>query len=233
MRTAIRAVLKQRNFRAGSYRVGYQACTDSSPGASPDPPLCASNARAFERDRSVIGVVGAYQSICSGIELPILGTSAAGPVAMISPSNTYVGLTHGGPQTGPDEPDRYFPTGVRNYVRLTAPDDAQGAALAELAHQLRRHRIYLLDDGDSTSVAMATYVSRGGAAAGRRSGGRRTLEGERPVPDARPHHSRKASRRGRAHGLCVHERRRARHRPSQGVGRPCCIPGFRQLHLCV
>ena len=37
---------------------------------------------------------------------------------MISPINTYVGLTHVGPATAADEPERYRPTGSRNYVRL-------------------------------------------------------------------------------------------------------------------
>ena len=160
MRSAIEAVLRAHHFRAGSFRVGYQSCSDSSPATSPDPPLCAANARAFAADPSVVGVIGAYQSICSGIELPILNAAPTGPVAMISPSNTYVGLTHGGSQTGPDEPERYYPTGVRNYVRLTSPDDGQGAALAELARQLHRRRLFLLDDGDPTGEAMVTYVSR-------------------------------------------------------------------------
>jgi len=160
VRAAISAVLRARGFRAGPFHIGYQACTDSSPATSPDLPLCAANARAFADDASVVGVIGAYQSSCTGVELPILNTSALGAVAMISPANTYVGLTHGGPQTGPDEPDRYFPTGVRNYVRLVSPDDGQGAALAELARQLHRRRLFLIDDGDPTGVAMVTYVAR-------------------------------------------------------------------------
>ena len=160
MRHAMLKVLQERGFRAGPYRVGLQACTDSSPGKSPDLALCAKNAGAYAADASVVGVVGAYQSACSEVALPILAAAHSGPVAMISPTNTYVGLTHEGPQTAPDEPDRFYPTGVRNYVRLEAPDDAQGAALALLARQLGRHRLFLLDDGDPTSEAMVEYVSR-------------------------------------------------------------------------
>ena len=171
METAIRAVLRAHAYKAGSFRIGYQSCSDSEPATSPDPPLCAANARAYAADASVVGVIGAFQSICTGIELPILGTATAGPVAVVSPSNTYVGLTHTGPQTGPDEPDRYFPTGVRNFVRLVGSDDGQGAALAQLALRLGRKRIFVLDDGDPTSAAMANYVQNAARALGLRVAG--------------------------------------------------------------
>ena len=159
MRRAISAVLRERGYRAGPYRVGVQHCTDSSPGDSPSFPLCAANARAYAGNASVIGVVGAYQSSCSEVELPILNAASSGPVPMVSPANTYVGLTHAGPQTLPTEPDQYYPTRVRNYARLSAPDDAQGAALAQLAKQLHRPRLFLLDDGDPTGTAMVQYVA--------------------------------------------------------------------------
>ena len=48
---------------------------------------------------------------------------------MISPSATYVGLTHAGPATAADEPDRYFPTGARSLVRLLGADDYQSAGI--------------------------------------------------------------------------------------------------------
>ncbi|MCX5744510.1 MAG: hypothetical protein NT062_18620, partial [Proteobacteria bacterium] len=51
-----------------------------------------------------------------------------GPVGMVSPANTYVGLTHAGPGTAPGEPGKYYPTQKRNYIRVVAADDFQGAA---------------------------------------------------------------------------------------------------------
>jgi YVTN family beta-propeller protein len=160
IRRAILAVLRERGFRAGRYRVGLQQCTDSSPGQSPDLALATANARAFARNAHVVGVVGTYQSASAMVTLPILDAAPTGPVALISPSNTYVGLTHEGPQTAPLEPDRYYPIGVRNYVRLAPADDAQGAALALLAKQLDRRRLFILDDGDRTGAAMVEYVAR-------------------------------------------------------------------------
>jgi YVTN family beta-propeller protein len=160
IRRVILAVLREQGFRAGRYRVGLQQCTDSSPGQSPDLVLSAANARAFAADAHVVGVIGTYQSASAMVALPILDAAPSGPVALISPANTYVGLTHEGPQTAPLEPDQYYPIGVRNYVRLVPADDAQGAGLALLAKQLDRRRLFILDDGDRTGAAMVEYVGR-------------------------------------------------------------------------
>ena len=44
------------------------------------------------------------------------------------------------------EPDIYYPTGSRNYVRVLPPDDMHGAAHALLAKDLGLRRVYLLQD---------------------------------------------------------------------------------------
>ena len=46
-----------------------------------------------------------------------------GPLLMISPCNTYPGLTR---PFGPGEPDKHYPTGLRNYLRIALTDDLQG-----------------------------------------------------------------------------------------------------------
>ena len=79
---------------------------------------------------------------------------------MVSPANTYVGLTHAGPATAADEPDRHYPTGTRNYVRLVVADDYQSAAVALFLKQLGRKRLYLLNDGEGTGYAGAVYAGR-------------------------------------------------------------------------
>jgi len=150
-------VLAQHGFRAGRYRVAYQACDDSRPNEGADPALCAANARAYALDASLIGVIGAFDSGCTGVELPTLNAAPSGPVPIISPSNTYVGLTHAGPATAADEPDRYYPTGARNYVRLVAADDYQSAGIDLFLKQQGRKRLYLLDDGEGTGYAGAVY----------------------------------------------------------------------------
>ena len=77
---------------------------------------------------------------------------------MISPSATYVGLTHAGPATAADEPDRYFPTGARSFARLLGADDYQSAGIDLFLHHTGHRHIYLLDDGQGTGYAGAAYA---------------------------------------------------------------------------
>jgi DNA-binding SARP family transcriptional activator/ABC-type branched-subunit amino acid transport system substrate-binding protein len=156
---AIQLALHERGFRAGRYAVGYQACDDSA-ATNLETGRCVPNARAYARDPSVIGVIGTFNSDCAKLELPILNRAPGGPVAMISPSNTYTGLTHAGPGAAPGEPDRYMPTGKRSYVRIIAPDDAQGAADALIARRLRVRRAYVLTDGTAYGTGIAAAFRR-------------------------------------------------------------------------
>jgi len=75
---------------------------------------------------------------------------------MISPANTYVGLTHSGPGTAAGEPDKYYPTGKRNYIRIVAADDFQGAADATLAKQLGLKKVFILNDKEAYGQGVAT-----------------------------------------------------------------------------
>ena len=153
---AIQFVLEQRNYRAGKYKVAYQSCDDSTAETGYwDPAKCASNARAYAEDQSVIGVVGTYNSGCAKIEIPILNRAQPGPLAIVSPSNTAPGLTHGGPGAAPDEPDPYYPTGTRNYARIIAADDLQGVANALWAKQLGLKSVFVLNDGETYGRGVA------------------------------------------------------------------------------
>jgi branched-chain amino acid transport system substrate-binding protein len=75
---------------------------------------------------------------------------------MISPANTYVGLTHSGPGTAAGEPGKYFPTGKRNYIRIVAADDFQGAADALLAKSLGVKKVFILNDKEAYGLGVAT-----------------------------------------------------------------------------
>ena len=145
--------------------MAYQECDDSSPAVgTSDPARCFANARAYTADPSVVGMVGPYHSDCARLELPVLDAGPSGPLGAVAPTLTYEGLTRSGPGTEVDEPERYYPTGQRNLVRLTGPDDAQGAALGLLARELGTRRLYLLHDGGPYGYALARYLER---AAGR------------------------------------------------------------------
>ena len=88
--------------------------------------------------------------------LPILNRAPHGPLADISGSNTYVGLTRAvAGTTAPGEPQRYFPGGQRSYARLAPTDDVQGAADALVAQRLGLRRAFVLDDRSPYGTALA------------------------------------------------------------------------------
>jgi ABC-type branched-subunit amino acid transport system substrate-binding protein/predicted Ser/Thr protein kinase len=148
---AIELVLKQHGFKAGRYALGYRSCDDSTKQSGAfDRRTCAANANAYARAEKLVALIGTYNSDCAMIEIPILNRAPGGPVGMISPSNTYAGLTRRGmpaPWGYRGEPGVFYPAGVRNYVRLPPLDDTLGTAHAVLAKQLHLKSVYILDDG--------------------------------------------------------------------------------------
>src|SRR5262249_22062455 len=94
LQAAIRYVHARGGYRAGKYAVAYQACDDSSPQQGAGAlAKCAANAKEYAQDRDVVGLIGTWSSGCSAVELPILNRAPSGPLGLISPSNTNVGLT--------------------------------------------------------------------------------------------------------------------------------------------
>jgi branched-chain amino acid transport system substrate-binding protein len=157
MTEAIKFILKQHNFKAGKYKIGYQSCDDATAQAGKwDSAKCSSNANAYASNKNVYGVIGTFNSGCAEIVIPVLNRAPDGPVAMVSPANTYVGLTHGGPGTAAGEPDKYYPTGQRNYIRIVAADDFQGAADAINAKNLGLKKTYILNDKEAYGLGVAT-----------------------------------------------------------------------------
>ena len=157
MGQAIRYVLStQYKFKAGKYTVGYQECDDSTAQAGRyDPAICSSNARGYASNKQVIGVLGTFNSGCSKLEVPILNRAPGGSVAMISSANTAVGLTHYAPWNDPGEPNIYYPTKKRNYVRVAASDDFQGPAMADFFKKLKKKNVYILQDNTTFGKGVA------------------------------------------------------------------------------
>jgi branched-chain amino acid transport system substrate-binding protein len=137
----IEFVLREREFRAGELRVGYQACNDTVGDAPYDPPTCRRNARAYVDTDDVVGVIGPWNSDCAEVQIPLVSTREAGPLAMISPANTFVGLTRGA------HAQSLYPDGVRSYARIITHDLGQGSAAAHLAQRLGARRVAVVHQG--------------------------------------------------------------------------------------
>jgi ABC-type branched-subunit amino acid transport system substrate-binding protein len=132
----VRLALAQRDFEAGSFSVGYQSCgTSTAQAGSEDFFRCGSLAKALARNLNVVGVFGSFTSFCSYTQIPIANQAPEGPLAMISPSNTYAGLT---------EDDELYPVGTRNYFRLAAAESYHGLAQIALAKELGHDGVFML-----------------------------------------------------------------------------------------
>ncbi|HEU4920625.1 MAG TPA: branched-chain amino acid ABC transporter substrate-binding protein [Candidatus Limnocylindrales bacterium] len=156
---AIRYLLEQADWKAGDHNVAFQSCDDATAQAAQwDSGKCSTNAQAYAANESVIGVIGTFNSGCAAIEIPVLNQAPGGGVAMISPANTYVCLTEGGPGCDDTEPDKYYPTGSRNYARVVAHDAYQGAAVAEFMQSQGVTSVYILNDKEAYGLGVATNL---------------------------------------------------------------------------
>ena len=157
MADAVEFILEQRDFKVGDKTIGYQSCDDSTAQAgSWDSAKCSANARSYANNESVVGVVGTFNSGCAKLEIPVANRAPSGPLAYVSPANTYPGLTISGPGTESGEPDNYYPTGERNYARVVWNDQFQGAADAEFAKSIGLKKVYILTDKETYGQGIAT-----------------------------------------------------------------------------
>ena len=141
---AIRFVLQDHDFRAGKHTVGYRSCDDSTAQSrGVEFRRCAANANAFAAADRLVAVIGPFYSFCAQLMIPILNRAEGGPLALVGPQTNWPNLTRGGEFALPapygyrGEPDVYYPTGERNFVRLAGSGDLQGVALARLAEIAR------------------------------------------------------------------------------------------------
>jgi branched-chain amino acid transport system substrate-binding protein len=153
---AIRLALKEAGGRAGRFDIAYTSLDNSTRAAGNwDPGRCAENATRARRDPATILFIGAFNSGCSAIMLPILNRSN---IPQISPTNTYAGLTARVKGTCCREPGRYSPTGKRTFVRLIPDDRVQGAALATLMRDDGCTKVGLANDKDTYGFTVAEQV---------------------------------------------------------------------------
>jgi branched-chain amino acid transport system substrate-binding protein len=142
---AITLALEEVSFRAGGVTVDYVSADDSTAAQqSWDATQEAANAQAAASDPSVVAYIGPFNSGAARVSIPILCQAG---LAMISPSNTYPGLTKPGLGTA-DEPSKYYPNScVRNYTRVIPADDVQGAVGSAVAANIGATNAYVIDDG--------------------------------------------------------------------------------------
>jgi branched-chain amino acid transport system substrate-binding protein len=150
---ATRFLLDQQDWKAGDYNVALQVCDDATAQAAKwDPDKCSRNAHAYAQNESVVAVHGTFNSGCAAIEIPVLNQAPGGGLLLFSPANTYGCLTE--PCAG-NEPEKYYPSGKRNYARVAPSDPNQGAVMAEFAKSLGINNVYILNDKEAYGLGVA------------------------------------------------------------------------------
>ena len=156
MVNAIKLAIGQRDGKAGNVTIEYESLDDATAQTGQwDAAKCAENAQKAAQDEEIIGWIGPFNSGCAAVQIPILNEAHLG---MISPSNTYVGLTKPGGK--PNEPEKYYPTGERNYARVIVTDDKQGQAGAKLMQEEGWESVYILDDKETYGKGIADQLQQ-------------------------------------------------------------------------
>jgi len=176
MVNAIKLALEQRDNKAGDINIEYEVLDDATAQAGQwDAAKCAENAQSAAQDEEIIGWIGPFNSGCAAVEIPILNEAGLG---MISPANTYIGLTKPGGE--PDEPEKYYPTGERNYARVIVADDKQGKAGVALMLDEGFETVYILDDKETYGKGLADQFQQAAEDQGIDVVGREGIDGSAP-----------------------------------------------------
>ncbi|TMC77962.1 MAG: branched-chain amino acid ABC transporter substrate-binding protein [Chloroflexi bacterium] len=147
---AIRMALDEAGSQVGDFAIDYQALDDGDAAGMWDTAMETTNAQNAAADLTVVAYLGPYNSGAARVSIPILCKAG---LVMVSPSNTYPGLTK--PGTGAaDEPFRYYPTCKRNYARTIPSDDVQGMIAAGWAKTLGATKVYILYDDSPDGKAI-------------------------------------------------------------------------------
>ena len=151
MNKAIDMKLKEVNYKVGTVPIKFTPLDDATAQAGKwDEGKCTQNMTSLATDKQVVVMIGPMNSGCAQVQVKIANTAG---LAMISPAATSVGLTKAGGDPG--EPDKYYPNGVRNFLRTAMADDLQGKAAAKWAKDLGKTKAFVLNDKETYGKGLA------------------------------------------------------------------------------
>jgi branched-chain amino acid transport system substrate-binding protein len=156
MVNGIRLAVQEHDSRAGGFEIAYTSLDDSTAQAGTwTPEATSANARRAAQDDSAVAYIGEFNSGASAISMPLLNEV---PLAQVSPGNTAVGLTSDEPGADEGEPDKYYPTGERHYLRIVPKDTIQGAALATVMDEDGCRNAAILNDKEVYGAGLARNI---------------------------------------------------------------------------
>jgi branched-chain amino acid transport system substrate-binding protein len=152
----IKLALSQAGNKAGQWTVNYQSLDDSTAAAGKwDPGQTAANARKVATDPKAVYYIGEFNSGASEVSIPILNQAG---LPQVSPANTYVGLTTNLPGSAPGEPQKYYPSGTRTYLRIVPIDSIQAASDLIAMKQAGCTKVAVANDKEAYGSGLATLL---------------------------------------------------------------------------
>jgi branched-chain amino acid transport system substrate-binding protein len=152
----IKLALSEANNKAGKFTVNYQSLDDSTAQAgSWDPTQAAANAKKAASDPKTVYYIGEFNSGASEVTIPILNQAG---IPQVSPANTYVGLTTNEAGSAPGEPQKYYPTGTRTYLRIVPRDSIQAAADLEAMKSAGCTKVAVANDKEAYGAGLAQLI---------------------------------------------------------------------------
>ncbi len=156
MVNGIKLALSEAGGKAGQWTVNYQSLDDSTAAAANwDPGQTAANARKAASDSKDVYYIGEFNSGASQISIPILNE---GGIPQVSPANTYIGLTTSLPGSAPGEPQKFYPTGTRTYLRIVPVDSIQAAADLIAMKDAGCTKVAVANDKEAYGAGLATLL---------------------------------------------------------------------------
>jgi branched-chain amino acid transport system substrate-binding protein len=148
--------LEQNKGMAGKFKIKFVSLDNSTAQAgSWTPEATSANARKVAGDSDTAVYLGEFNSGAAAVSIPILNEA---DVPMISPANTAVGLTVKDPGATPGEPDKYYPSGKRNYVRVVARDSIKGPAMVSTMKEDGCTKVQLTNDKEVYGAGLAQAI---------------------------------------------------------------------------
>lgn len=155
---AIKLALDKRGGKIDGWTIKYVDQDDSTAEAgqwTPERATALSTEAAATAD--LVGYIGTFNSGAAKIDIPVLCKAG---IAMVSPANTYPGLTKPGKGEA-DEPGKYYPDGCQhNYYRVIPADDLQGFAGANWAKKLGATKVFVIDDSQIYGKGVADVFDK-------------------------------------------------------------------------
>ncbi len=148
----IRLAIQEAGGKVGGFTIRFEDWDDASPERGQwDPAVENSNADKALADPDVMAYIGTFNS---GAAKVVMAKLNQGGLAMVSPANTYVGLTK--PGLGEKiEPQCYRPAHMVSYFRVVPADDLQGRLGAEYAKDMGAKKVFILHDRELYGKGLA------------------------------------------------------------------------------